>query len=248
MSKTNLLISLLVMVSLSSCRFYKSTSINAPILEEKGDLEVTTSFISSLDFKASYAITDHIAVIGAHGNNFTSTSTRDSVEVKSRNNRTDLGLGFYNTNKKVYYSTFFGYGLGHSSTPIDDLSEIDSIIFEIDFLDFGARFNGPFIQASTHIKSDNDLFLGLVARADYLTFSDFMNPEIYNLNGRNVAQQDNSFWVGQVGLDLNYRRERFGGGLQMSYTFHNSNAIYFTARRININLGFYARLGEILKN
>lgn len=87
-------------VTLSSRNFYKPATMNAPVLEEKGEINLGVSVGNGADVTASYAITDFLAVSSRFTTNATLTyevSNFDSTQkFTAKNHNYELALGYYN--------------------------------------------------------------------------------------------------------------------------------------------------------
>lgn len=250
MKKQQLLLATIILFALSSCRFYKSTSLNAPVLQEKGEINLGISSISSTDLNASYAITDNIAVMGSYGNTYsieseTTDQNGDKIKDNLKNNKYEGGLGYYsNKDEKYFYNVFAGYAAGNSGSFLDNLLDIDST--DDEEVGLSAEFNGPFIQSGVHVLAGDQTYVGLIGRLNHFTFSDFRSSAVFD-NGEKIEVGDKTALIGQVGLDLNIKGDVLGGGTQLSYTFHDNKEDYFTARKLNIHFSLYLRIEALFK-
>ncbi len=202
-----------------------------------------------MDVKASYAVTDEIAVAASYGDTYnieTEYTVNGGETVKStlKNDKADLGLGYYTLINDMYFNAFGGYSFGNSGSLFGDIYTVAGSITDDDF-GITAKFNGPFIQSALHKDLGGETYLGLVTRFDYLSFSDFKTAVFLTDQQVDEVTGDKDALIGQIGLDLNIRGEAVGWTAQVSYTFADNTADYFSNRTWNINLGVYLRLEEV---
>ena len=232
---------------ISSCTFYKPTVMNAPILEEKGELNVGVSAGNSFDFNASYTITDHFAVIANAGNSYNITYTLDTgftgttEKFKFKNYKYEMAGAYYNHwDDQFYLNSSLGYARGASGSLTDDIDG-----FGILNGAFGGNYNLFFLQSSMHVKFDDIAYFGLVGRINSINYNDF--DHVFDAAGASGLASGESYLVSQVALDFNVKGEKIGGFAQMQFAFHNGSDQYFSVRRLGLHAGVYLRLGEIFK-
>lgn len=248
MKKNGLAIFTIILLGLSSCNFYKPTVINAPVLEEKGEINVGVSVGSSSDFNLSYSATDHIAVIAKAGTSYTQELSVDNGTGTEKiyefnNNHYEGAIGYYSSqDDDLFYNVFLGYAAGEAGSFVDDAT------VGLLFLDggFQAQYSGLFLQTSVHANLSNVAFMGLVAKINSLKFSDFEYTFDPTINGRYEVREDQNI-VGQIALDFNFKGDRVGGFTQLQYAFDNNNEEYFTTRKLGFYGGIYLRIGALLK-
>lgn len=235
----------LLFASLCSCNFYKPTLINAPVLEEKGQLEVGVSIGSSADAIVSYAITDNIAIMGSAGTSGTleveiNTTPPGSTEKYTfENNKYEGAVGYYkNTDDSFFFNVFAGYAAGKAGTIGNNFSLIES--------GYGANYQGFFSQASIHTKVGSQSYFGLLLRGNHFDFDDFNYAFDPTIDGRYLVKDPNSL-IGQVALDFTIKGEKLGGFWQIQYAFHDNDELYMTLRELGIHFGVYLRLGDLFR-
>tara|TARA_R110002111_G_scaffold106394_1_gene164749 strand:- start:530 stop:1210 length:681 start_codon:yes stop_codon:yes gene_type:complete len=222
--------------------------MNAPVLEEKGELNLGVSAGNGTDVTASYAITDYLAV----SSRFTSNLNLDfevtfdsSQSFTAKNHNYEVALGYFNANNESYnLSLFAGYAMGKTGAINNDffVSSVSSDEFGI-----GADFTSFFIQGAAFANIDEENHIGLVARVNALEYSNFRYSDIFTNNTQPIIFKDKTKTVGQVGIQYNYKGQKFGVLGQVQYAFTDSNNDYFTVRSLGIHVGAYLRLNEIFK-
>jgi hypothetical protein len=111
------LIYLNLSIFLSSCGFYSSTSINAPLFTEKGQIAITATAGSGFNFQGAYAISNHMAVL-ANTSNYEiegSFNNGRDLSAKGFGKTNEIALGYFTKKKDGTYLEIFG-GFGHIVT------------------------------------------------------------------------------------------------------------------------------------
>lgn len=242
----NLVLLFSIIVTLSSCNFYKPAMINAPILEERGEAEVGVSIGNGTNITASYAIGRHLAVSGRFTSfsniNYEITSTDTTVfEFNAPNYNYELAVGYFNATESFNYSIYAGYLMGKTAS----LNE--GFLTSNEDLAIGADISSFFVQGSAFANLDGESYIGLVARFNALNFTDFTTSEIFSNNTTAFSPANNNQIVGQVGLQYNLKKDKFGLMGQFQYAFTDSPDSYFTLRKVGIHVGAYLRIGEFLR-
>lgn len=244
----NYIILALSIVTLSSCNFYKPAMINAPVLEEKGELNLGISAGNGTDVTASYSITNHLAVSASLTSNLnvsttTTSSTGEESTFNANNLKYDVALGYFNSQEDAFnYNFFAGYSAGQTGAL---LSGEGDIIFLDEFF-ISAQYTSFFVQGAGFSNVGGDNYIGLVAKVTALEFSKFKTSTLLN-NTSDFFPSDKTQTVGQVGIQYNYKGEKFGFSTQLQYAFTDSNDSYFTLRQAGIHVGAYFRLSEMFK-
>lgn len=246
----NLVLLCSVIVTLSSCNFYKPAMINAPILEEKGELNLGVSVGNGTDLTASYAITDYLAVSSRFTTNANLTyevTTFDSTQkFTAKNHNYELALGYFNANNEAYNLSFFaGYAMGKTGTLDDNLG--DGLVFFAEEFAIGADFTSFFIQGAAFANINKENHIGLVFRVNALEYSNFRYSVFFNNDVSSFNFSDKTQTVGQAGIQYNYKGKKVGFMSQLQYGFTDSNDDYFTVRGLGVHVGAYFRLNEIFK-
>ncbi len=244
----NLVLLFSVIVTLSSCNLYKPAMMNAPVLEEKGEINLGVSTGNGTDVTASYAITDYLAVSSRFTTNANLTyevTTFDTTQkFTAKNYNYELALGYFNAKNEGYNISFFGgYAMGETGT-LDD----NFLLFSEDFA-IGADFSSFFVQGAAFANLDKQNHVGLVVRVNAIEYSNFRYSDFFANEDftSSIDFSDKTQTVGQAGLQYNYKGQKFGFMSQLQYAFTNSNDDYFTVRGFGIHVGAYFRLNEIFK-
>ncbi len=242
----NILLLILSAATLSSCNFYKPAMINAPVLEEKGEVQLGISIGNGTDFTASYAITDHIAVSSRFTSNanlsYEATRFDSVITFDATNHNYELAIGYYNANNDNYIlSVFGGYAMGKTG-----FLDTDLLFFDDDFA-IGADFNSIFVQGSGFVKLDENNFIGLLAKFNSLNYRNYRYSSFFSDREIAFIPADENYFVGQVSIQYSHKGPKVGALAQLQYAFTNSNSQYFTVRQFGVHVGVYFRLNEIFR-
>jgi hypothetical protein len=219
---------------LSSCNLYKSTSINSPLLNGKGDTQLKLSTLSSFEFSAIYALTNKVALIADAGN----TGTY-SVRYKTENDvykndafvnyKLDAALGLYNAAKnKKGFQVFTGYSYGRAGTLANSFLKAGTNSM------LNTKFSGPYFQTSYRIKIKENSFVNLMSKSNYYRFYDFKN--IGNYETRGLADGD-EFFIQQFGIEFKQTRQKVTTNAQLLYADYYGAANNFTVRGFSVHFG-----------
>ncbi len=244
----NLVLLFSVLVTLSSCNFYKPAMIHAPVIEEKGELNLGVSTGNGTDVAASYAITNHLAVTSSFTSNWniTSTTTTPAGEEQkfiAKNFKYDAAIGYFNSEENSFnYNFFAGYSAGQTGAIID----IQNDIIFLDELYVSAKYNSFFLQGGGFTNIGDKNYIGVIAKVSALEFSNFRYSTILSVTS-NYYPSDVTQTVGQAGIQYNYKGQKFGFLGQVQYAFTDSSDKYFTLRKWGVHVGAYFRFNEMFK-
>ncbi len=114
--------SVLLLLVYSCAPAYVPNKVNAPLLTNKGELQVSANFgTSGFDPQLAYAVTDNIALM-ANGSFMNTTSdTSSSSDFYHKHTFFELGPGYYrNLRNGFKFETFTGIGFGKVSSEYDN--------------------------------------------------------------------------------------------------------------------------------
>lgn len=237
MNKKQLLLVVLCGILLGSCTLYKSTSINSPILDKKGDAQLKGSSLSSLEVSGVYALSDRLA-ISLDAGSANSYFLRYEVEENEYDNiwllnyKFDAGLGLYNQAKnKRGIQVFTGYSIGRSATIQNSIFQQESGILK-------TSFKGPYLQISYRYALKENTFLNFLCKGKYYEFYKFENIVEYRLGS---MKEGDSFYIQQVGIEWKEVKENVTINFQILYSDYYGAASGFTVRGVSTHFGFAYR-------
>lgn len=248
--RTSLPLLLLALIGMSSCTFYKPTLLTTPVVEEKGEVILGGSTISSTDGFIVFSPIQNVSILAeassAYSVGYTTTDfngEETSREVKNLNY--EFALGYYDRiNDNFVYNIYAGYAFGESGSLFEDagFTVLDGL--------YSAEYTNTFVQGTINSDLGNNLFLGFNLRTNFLNYSNFdaFSDSLSPQSSVSEGIDDPSKFVGQVGIDLQYKGGTFGGFGGMQYGFSPDESGYFSVREWGINLGVYLRIDALFKN
>lgn len=133
---------------LSGCQYsnytYVQTPLNVPNLKKKGDAQADVYLsVKGVDLQASYALSNHLAVmVNANNNPFT---LNQDPRYKVNAFALDMGAGYFNTKNKSTYGLYGGFGMGD----LANHSSSDGVPYSVAFSkwDNSSHYQKLFIQS-----------------------------------------------------------------------------------------------------
>lgn len=230
-----------IIIVLTSCNFYKPTSVFNPKLENKGDLNINGSVGSSLELNAAFAVSDKIGIFASATDSYSleyeiqNSNTGIIEQFRIPNNRYDIGIGKFMVDSTDFsWSAYGGYSVGNAGT-LEDFF-FNNIL--IDDYGYRSKFHGPFLQASVSSTFKKKSYLSFLGKLNYLRFYDFE----FTTQERNRYLADEWNWVYQLGLELGSFNRRVGSNVQINYALTNGNENYLSARNVNVNFNLFIKI------
>ncbi len=126
MKEIKLSIFIIFTLFINSCGLYTPTSINTPLLKEKGEAKIGAQLLNGVDVQAAYAVTNSIGIMANYqylnySYNYINKRSLDQYFKQYGTNKIgEIGLGYFKTEPslKKYYATivkeiYGGIGLGN---------------------------------------------------------------------------------------------------------------------------------------
>ncbi len=203
-----------ILLLFASCApVYLPSSINAPMLTNRGEVQVNLSAGTGLYPQVAYAITNHVGIMGNislyKSGSDTSQSTQGTLT---------LGLGYFGRwGKHGRYEIYFGTEGGSMSNSYSDF-----------------KYKDWFVQPTIGYTSDI-LDLGLSSSFVMVTFNDvkgvYLDPTKYST----------VYWQPALTAKIGYKRVRFLGQLSLAVDLNQDPKIlvfpFTMSLGVNINLG-----------
>lgn len=199
---------------LASCGpVYLPSGVNAPMLTNRGELQLGLSGALGLYPQVSYAVTNHIGLMGGASLYKSSSDTSQSTQ-----GTLTMGLGYFGRwGNHGRYEVYFGREGGKM---VNNYSTF--------------KYQNFFIQPTIGFTS-NVIDLGLS--------SSFVNANFTDLNGAylNPVHYSTIYWQPAITAKLGYKRVRFLGQLSLAVDLKKDPQIlvfpFIMAVGINLNLG-----------
>jgi hypothetical protein len=183
--------SLLILILLASCNsLYKATTLNVPLHEEAGDVQIAGAWgVSGGEVQLSAAVTDHI-YISANGQFLTKKTKEDSL---SKFKSFDLAVGYYkwlNFEKNVKLDFAIGYGPGN----LDYHYLVQSIPMQVRF-HVSSFYHRWYIQPSLgYNRGDTDFAISMRSVViHHSNFTDYYSNLVKNVSYNPLAYLEPAF-------------------------------------------------------
>ena len=234
-----------IVFALSSCSLYKSSSINSPLLNEKGDAQIKFSTLSNAELSAVYAFSDKLAVMVDAANTGTyPIRYKNEMDVVENslllNYKVDGGVGWYNSERNEKgFQGFAGYSYGRASTLANNILKTgNNSMLRTSFL-------GPYFQLSYRVQLKEKTHLNFLSKSNYYRFYDFENVGDYQTGS---LKEGDDFFIQQFGVELKQVREKVNTNFQVIYADYYGATSNFTVRGLSVHFGIAYRLNKKQKD
>jgi hypothetical protein len=245
MKKTLLL--LVFPILLSSCAFYKPAKVNSPLLQEKGDGDISLSIGTGANVNVSYSPLNHIVLMGNYNNAYNTTASSENTTTRAqttyydyKNSQFEVGAGFYNSNlfEKYYIDLIAGYGTGQCGGS-SGLS-----LFTFDIEGYESKFNNHFIQTTFASDLDRKLVIGVGGKVNFLNFYNYSSTDKESGLPEATYFRVRSQVLFQPFATFRYSPGFIGFESYFGLAFSNESK-YFTYRQFDLGIGVNLDIGKL---
>jgi hypothetical protein len=237
---------LIFSILFSSCAFYKPAKVNSPLLQEKGDGDVSINIGTGANVNVSFSPLNHVVLIGNYNNAYNTTlstvnpTTGASTTIFNyTNSQFEVGGGYYNSKLfgKLYIDLIGGYGTGKCGT----LADIGFFFF--DEIGYQAKYRNHFIQSTFATNLDNPFIFGVGGKVNFLSFYDYKSTDKQSGYPEYSYFSVGSKVVFQPFVTLRYNSGFVGFETYLGLAFTGSSA-YYTQRPFDIGIGLNFDIGK----
>jgi hypothetical protein len=240
------LLLLIFPILLSSCAFYKPAKVNTPLLQEKGDGDISINLGTGANVNVSYSPINHIVLMGNYNNAYKSTGGSISSNTGSQkaqwdfsNRQFEAGIGFYNSNlfEKFYIDLIAGYGTGQCGTT--SKTSFLGIYFE----GYESKLNNHFLQTTFASDLDKKLVIGVGAKVNFLNFYDYSSTDKESGFPKSTYFTNRYQVIFQTFATFRYTPGFIGFESYFGLAFSKESE-YFTYRPIDLGVGVNLDIGK----
>jgi hypothetical protein len=243
MKNLSLLFSIITFLILNSCGIYVPTTVNTPLLKEKGQTAISATFGSGFNGQFAKAIGNHYAILA--NSSFYSIENpglvkRPYIQPHGFGYFNEIGGGYFTNHRKAtYYEIFVGIGRNRVTTTVLTLDKPNNEYLN---LKYNLKGNKIFLQPSLGWQGKNIEFI-ISSRIGLLKYNVKMNElpdSVYKIDKlRNIDK--NIFPVFEPAITLRSGGEKLKVQLQFGASIDLGRNQFTENSRANLSIGLFSK-------